>query len=88
MANQNSSIFQKTYLTVSRAEAEYFKKVWLEHTGLSERTFRNRLANPELLDVILFSHVCKRDIGVTLKPFLLELRNIPPYNENLQLTIA
>ena len=88
MKSQNESIFKKTYLTVSPIEAEYFKKVWLELTGLSERTFRNRLVNPELFDVILFSHVCRKDIGDTLKPFLYELRNIPQFNKNLQLTIG
>lgn len=88
MANQHHSIFRKTYLTVSPLEAAYYKKVWLEQTGLSERTFRNRLLKPELYDVLLFSHVCKKDLGYTLKPYLHELRNIPPYNENLQLTLS
>lgn len=88
MAKQNSSIFRKTYHTVSRAEAEYFKKVWLEHTGLSERTFRNRLINPELGDVLLFIHVCSLEIGETMKPFSEKLKNIPAYKRNLQLTIG
>lgn len=87
MKNQNQSIFQKTYLTVSRLQADYFKKVWLAETGLAERTFRHRLVNPELDDILLFCRVCKLDIGKTLEPFADKFKNIPAFNENLQLTI-
>ena len=87
MKNQNQSTFQKTYLTVSPAQANYFKKVWLKETKLSTRSFRHRLNNPELYDVLLFCHVCKQDVAVTLKPFSEQFKNIPAYGEKLQLTI-
>lgn len=87
MKNQNQSIFQKTYLTVSPAAGSYFKKVWLEQTGLSKRTLRYRLIDPELDDVLLFCHVCKLDLGKTLAPFKNKFKNIPAFDENLQLTI-
>ena len=87
MKNQNLSIFQKTYLTVSPAAGSYFKKVWLEQTGLSERTLRDRLKEPLFDDVLLFCHVCKLEVGKPLKPFMSKFKNIPAYDENLQLTI-
>jgi hypothetical protein len=88
MKNQNQSIFQKTYLTVSPAAAKYFKKIWMETTGLSERTFRHRLAHPEMDDILLFCHVCRTDLAETLQPFCDKFKNIPPYKTNLQLSIA
>lgn len=87
MKNQNLSIFQKTYLTVSPACGEYFKRVWLKETGLSERTLRYRLITPQFDDVLLFCHVCKLPVGKPLMPFMVKFKNIPPYDENLQLTI-
>lgn len=87
MENKNLSIFQKTYLTVSPATARYFRKVWLEQTKLSERTFRHRLVHPELFDVLLFCHVCELNLSETLKPFCEQFKNIPAFNKNLQLTI-
>ncbi|MFD2521392.1 hypothetical protein [Emticicia soli] len=81
------SIFQKTYLTVSPAAASYFRKVWIEQTKLSERTFRNRVKEPELFDVLLFCHVCELDLGEILKPFSTQFKNIPAFNKNVQLTI-
>lgn len=87
MKNQNQSIFQKTYLTVSPAAAKYYRQVWLDETKLSERTFRHRLINPELFDLLLFCHVCELDLAQTFKPFLTQFKNIPAFNKNLQLTI-
>lgn len=81
------NISQKTYLTVSPACFDYFKEVWLSTNKRSERTFRNRMKKPTMPDIVLFCHVCKVNIQDFVMPIQKKYKNIPVFNENLQLTI-
>ena len=82
-------ILQKTYLTVSPACFEYFKKVWIAKNKKTERQFRNRMKKPNTKDIILFCHVCKVDFAEFIKPLQTELKNIPAFDSSpIQLTLA
>lgn len=82
-------ILKKTYLTVSPACFDYFKKVWIVRNQKTERQFYYRMKNPDTKDIILFCHICNVDPLEFIKPLQAELKNIPPFNSSpIQLTLA
>ncbi|MER0442282.1 hypothetical protein [Emticicia sp. W12TSBA100-4] len=81
------SELQNIYRTVNPMSAKYFRTVWQERTKLSKEQFYKRLKKPETDDILLFCHVCKVDKDLILKPMQDKFKNIPPFGNNLQMTI-
>lgn len=79
--------FKEIYYSVSVNECKYFKKKWLEQTGLSDRQFKNRLENPTIDDIALLCQTCKIPPAVALAPILEKYKNVPPFNTNLKTSI-